>query len=37
MAVDIQRNEIFRPPGRFGWDGGFGTSAYPDPVVGVID
>jgi len=21
----------------FGWDGGFGTSAYPDPVVGVID
>lgn len=28
MAVDIQRNEIFRTPGRFGWDGGFGTSAY---------
>ncbi len=26
MAVDIQRNEIFRTPGRFGWDGGFGTS-----------
>jgi hypothetical protein len=21
----------------FGWDGGFGTSAYPDPVVGVIN
>jgi CubicO group peptidase (beta-lactamase class C family) len=25
MAVDIQRDEIFRTPGRFGWDGGFGT------------
>ena len=36
MAVDIQRNEIFRTPGRFGWDGGFGTSAYTDPVQGVI-
>ena len=28
MGVEIQRNEIFRTPGRFGWDGGFGTSAY---------
>jgi hypothetical protein len=37
MAVDIQRNEIFRTLGRFGWDGGFGTSAYTDPVEGVID
>ena len=36
MAVDIQRNEIFRTPGRFGWDGGTGTSAYTDPVEGVI-
>jgi CubicO group peptidase (beta-lactamase class C family) len=36
MAVDIQRDEIFRTPGRFGWDGGFGTSAYTDPVEGVI-
>ena len=36
MAVDIQRNEIFRTPGRFGWDGGFGTSAYTDPESGMI-
>jgi CubicO group peptidase (beta-lactamase class C family) len=36
MAVDIQRNEIFRTPGRFGWNGGTGTSAYTDPVEGMI-
>ena len=36
MAVDIQRNEIFRAPGRFGWDGGLGTSAYTDPAEGMI-
>jgi len=36
MAVDIQRNEIFRTPGRFGWDGGLGTSAYTDPAEGMI-
>ena len=36
MAVDIQRNEVFRTPGRFGWDGGFGTSAYTDPAEGMI-
>jgi CubicO group peptidase (beta-lactamase class C family) len=36
MAVEIERNEIFRTPGRFGWDGGLGTSAYADPVEGLI-
>jgi CubicO group peptidase (beta-lactamase class C family) len=36
MAVDIQRNDIFRTPGRFGWDGGLGTSAYTDPAEGLI-
>lgn len=36
MAVDIQRNQIFHRPGRFGWDGGFGTSAYTDPASGMI-
>jgi len=36
MAVDIQRSEIFHTPGRFGWDGGFGTSAYTDPKEGTI-
>ena len=36
MAVDIRRNDIFRTPGRFGWDGGFGTSAYVDPAEAMI-
>ncbi len=36
MAVDIQRNEIFHTLGRFGWDRGFGTSAYTDPAEGMI-
>jgi CubicO group peptidase (beta-lactamase class C family) len=36
MAVDIRRDEIFRTPGRFGWNGGFGTTAYTDPAEGMI-
>jgi CubicO group peptidase (beta-lactamase class C family) len=36
MAVDIQRKEIFHTPGRFGWTGGFGTTAYTDPQEGMI-
>jgi CubicO group peptidase (beta-lactamase class C family) len=36
MAVEIRRNEIFRTPGRFGWDGGLGTTAYADPAEGMI-
>jgi CubicO group peptidase (beta-lactamase class C family) len=36
MAVDIGRNEIFHNPGRFGWTGGFGTTAYTDPAEGMI-
>jgi CubicO group peptidase (beta-lactamase class C family) len=36
MAVDIRRNEIFHTPGRFGWTGGFGTTAYTDPAQGMI-
>jgi CubicO group peptidase (beta-lactamase class C family) len=39
MAVDIQRRNIFHTPGRFGWTGGFGTSAYTDPaeeMIGII-
>jgi CubicO group peptidase (beta-lactamase class C family) len=31
MAVDIHRENPWNVPGRFGWDGGFGTSAYSDP------
>jgi CubicO group peptidase (beta-lactamase class C family) len=36
MAVNVRRTEIFQTPGRFGWDGGFGTSAYTDPAEGMI-
>lgn len=36
MAVDIRRDEIYHNPGRYGWDGGFGTSAYIDPAEGMI-
>lgn len=36
MAVDIARKDIFHTPGRFGWTGGFGTSAYTDPAEGMI-
>jgi CubicO group peptidase (beta-lactamase class C family) len=32
MAVNIARDEIYRTPGRFGWDGGLGTTAYTDPA-----
>jgi CubicO group peptidase (beta-lactamase class C family) len=36
MAVDIFRDDIFRTPGRFGWDGGLSTTAYTDPGEGMI-
>lgn len=36
VAVDIGRNEIFHSPGRFGWTGGFGTTAYTDPANALI-
>ncbi len=32
MAVDIHREMPWTVPGRFGWNGGFGTSAYSDPA-----
>jgi CubicO group peptidase (beta-lactamase class C family) len=36
MAVDTRRDELWAVPGRFGWDGGYGTSAYTDPREGLI-
>ena len=36
MEVNMQRDQIFRTPGRFGWNGGFGTTAYTDPREGMI-
>jgi len=31
-AVVTRRTDIFATPGRFGWDGGYGTSAHLDPA-----
>jgi CubicO group peptidase (beta-lactamase class C family) len=31
MGVNIQPDKPWMVPGRFGWDGAFGTSAYSDP------
>lgn len=39
MAVNIRRYDLWTVPGRFGWDGGFGTSAYTDPqeeMIGIL-
>jgi CubicO group peptidase (beta-lactamase class C family) len=36
MAVDIARSEIYQTPGRFGWTGGLGTTAYTDPAQAMI-
>jgi CubicO group peptidase (beta-lactamase class C family) len=36
MAVDILRDDLYRNPGRFGWEGGLGTSAYADPKEGLV-
>jgi CubicO group peptidase (beta-lactamase class C family) len=36
VSIDTRRAEIYTTPGRFGWDGGFGTSWYVDPVEGLI-
>lgn len=36
VAVDLCRKEIFNTPGRFGWTGGLGTSAYTDPAENMI-
>jgi CubicO group peptidase (beta-lactamase class C family) len=36
MAVYTRRDELWAVPGRFGWDGGYGTSAYSEPQEGLI-
>jgi CubicO group peptidase (beta-lactamase class C family) len=36
LSVDIARKEMFQNPGRFGWTGGFGTTAYTDPAEQMI-
>jgi CubicO group peptidase (beta-lactamase class C family) len=36
MAVAVRRTELYNTPGRFGWDGGYGTSGYTDPAEGLV-
>ena len=39
MAVITHRDHLATIPGRFGWDGGYGTSGYSDPreeMIGVL-
>jgi CubicO group peptidase (beta-lactamase class C family) len=35
-AVVTRRTDLCTTPGRYGWDGGYGTSAYVDPAEGMI-
>lgn len=39
LGVCIHRDDLCATPGRFGWDGGLGTSAYTDPkedLIGIL-
>jgi CubicO group peptidase (beta-lactamase class C family) len=36
ISVNLKRDDLARRPGRFGWDGGFGTTAYTDPAENAI-
>ena len=39
MSVVTKRDDLAATPGRFGWDGGYGTSGYSDPeedMVGIL-
>jgi CubicO group peptidase (beta-lactamase class C family) len=39
LAVTVRRTDLWETPGRFGWDGGYGTSGYTDPqeqTIGIL-
>ncbi len=36
VAVDTRRDNLWQTPGRYGWDGGYGTSWYVDPTEELI-
>jgi CubicO group peptidase (beta-lactamase class C family) len=36
VAIDTRRDNLWQTPGRYGWDGGYGTSWYVDPTEGLI-
>ena len=36
MSVITRRDDVAGVPGRYGWDGGYGTSWYSDPKEGMV-
>jgi CubicO group peptidase (beta-lactamase class C family) len=36
VGVTTRRDALWGSPGRFGWDGGYGTSAYADPAEDLV-
>jgi len=36
MSVITRRDDVAAVPGRYGWDGGYGTSWYSDPIEGMV-
>lgn len=36
LSVTVHRTDLWETPGRFGWDGGYGTSGYSDPQEGMV-
>jgi CubicO group peptidase (beta-lactamase class C family) len=36
VAIDTRRDGMASTPGRYGWDGGYGTSWYVDPAEGLV-
>jgi CubicO group peptidase (beta-lactamase class C family) len=36
VAIDTRRDDISSTPGRYGWDGGYGTSWYVDPTENLV-
>lgn len=36
VAICTRRDALWATPGRFGWDGGYGTSLYCDPAEGLV-
>lgn len=36
VAVQLRRDDLWTTPGRYGWDGGYGTSWANDPREGLV-
>lgn len=36
VSIITKRDDVAATPGRFGWDGGLGTSGYMDPTEGIV-